>query len=92
MPSCSSSASRQMRRTNVSHALAMQVLGTDVTVNNDAGTMETQLAKEKADKWTVDLKDDIERGTLPSGKAAKWAGRFKYAVSQAADRIGRAHI
>ena len=49
----------------------MQVLGTYVTVNNDAGTMETQLAKEKADKWTVELKDDMRRGILPSGKAAK---------------------
>ena len=76
----------------VTHALAMQVLGTDVTVNNDAGTMDIQLATEKAHEWTVDLKDDMERGTLPSGKAAKWAGRFQYAVSQASDRIGRTYI
>ena len=72
---------------NVTHTLAMQVLGTDVTVDNETRTMETHVAKEKADKWTVDLTDDMERGTLPSGKAAKWAGRFQYAVPQAADRI-----
>ena len=70
----------------------MQVLGTDVTINNDAGTMDTKLAKEKADKWAVDLEDDVARGTLSSGKAKKWAGRFQYAVSQASDRIGRTFI
>ena len=56
---------------HVTHVLAMQVLGTDVTMDNDAGTMETQLAKEKADKWTVDLKDGMERGALPSGKMGR---------------------
>ena len=46
----------------------------------------------KVIKWSQQLQDILESGQCSAGLAGKLAGRLSHAVTQAADRAGRAFI
>lgn len=71
---------------------AMVVLGIKAEVDFANKVIQTAVEEAKAQAWSIQLTQVVERGFLDPGLSSKYAGRLSFAVTAAADRCGRAYI
>ena len=72
--------------------LQMVVLGAKVMLSWALKAVSVRVDDEKAARWAASLENALDAGVLDPGDAAKAAGRLSFAVTVAADRVGRAYI
>ena len=73
-------------------SLPMDVLGIEVDVNWSRKLITLCVMQEKAQKWLAALRRILEFRTLSPDEASRMAGRLSFAVSAAANRVGRAFV
>jgi hypothetical protein len=70
----------------------MTVLGVDCEILPDRAAVSLKVDAGKAERWSAQLEEVLERGSLEPGQASKLAGRLSFAVSAAAGKVGRAFL
>ena len=70
----------------------MVLLGMEVAVKAEEREVLTCVDEEKAIDSGIDLDEVVTSGILPPWRAAKFPGRFSFALTYNADKIGRAFI
>ena len=73
-------------------ALLMHVVGIEVDLNWSRRLISLCVMQEAAAKWLEALRRILETQTLSPDKASRHAGRLSFAVSAAANRVGRAFV
>ena len=68
------------------------VLGVLVQEDPRNGRVEVQVTAEKAKAWSELLQKYLQDGRCEAGDSGKLAGRLSFAVTMAADKVGRAYI
>ena len=71
---------------------ALAVLGALVTDAPQRGLVEVRVTEDKAAEWATQLRACLKTGCCEAGLSAKFAGRMSFAVTLAADKVGRAYI
>ena len=77
---------------SASREIYMVVLGASVNIDWAKKLITMHVDEAKAEKWKVCLLAILEAGVCSPERAAKMAGRLSFAVSVAANRVGRAFI
>jgi len=70
----------------------MTVLGADVAIAWERRCARYSVSKDKAVRWSKDLKQALQEGTLTPDRAEKYAGRLGFATNVMGDKVGRAFI
>ena len=72
--------------------IRMVVLGNEVFLHFPGSTINLCVDSAKATKWLQQLLEVLKKEICDPTCAAKFAGRFNFAVSSAGNRVGRAYI
>eukprot|EP00972_Heterocapsa_arctica_P111824 16428282-Heterocapsa_arctica.AAC.1 len=70
----------------------MIVLGAQMAVEMATAQVTVMIEPRKAHLWAEALRNVLASGKCDAGAASKFAGRLGFAITTAADRVGRAYV